>query len=123
MRTISIQIFIPIGMACLMSEIGSTQGFVGKHVTISTRAAGEYTAPGNTQGPAPGDIAMQILLQDNGISARVVPDQLFYDVLGDFGSTPAPARNIRSTWPYSRAAADRAMFPMSHRCSSKESPS
>ncbi len=56
-----------------------------KHVTISTRNVGEYfpNLDNNTQGPAPGDVAMQILLQNNGISARVVPDNLFYDVFGD----------------------------------------
>ena len=56
-----------------------------KHVTISTRYAGEYSLniDSNTQGPAPGDVAMQILLQDNGFSARVVPDTLFYETFGD----------------------------------------
>ncbi|MBI1390208.1 MAG: hypothetical protein GC154_17345 [bacterium] len=60
------------------------QGTTGKHATISTRWVGEYSEEANTQGPAPGDIAMQILLQDNGVSARVVPDKFFYDLLGDF---------------------------------------
>lgn len=56
-----------------------------KHVTISTRSAGEYALniDANTQGAAVGDVAMQILLQDNGFSARMVPDTLFYDVFGD----------------------------------------
>lgn len=56
-----------------------------KHVTITTRAAGEFSANinANTQGPAEGDVAMQILLHNNGISSRIVPDQLFYDVFGD----------------------------------------
>lgn len=71
----------------LVASSGWTQGTTGKHVTITTRAAGEYALDftANTQGAAPGDIAMQILLQDNGISARVVPDKSFYDpaVLGD----------------------------------------
>jgi len=56
-----------------------------KHVSITTRVAGEYSdnIDGNTQGIAPGDVAMQILLQDNGYSARVIPDALFYDAFGN----------------------------------------
>ncbi|HPP00341.1 MAG TPA: hypothetical protein PLX83_07055 [bacterium] len=76
-----------IFVLALMASSGWTQGTTGKHVTITTRAASEFALDfaANTQGAAPGDIAMQILLQDNGISARVVPDKSFYDpaVLGD----------------------------------------
>ena len=67
--------------SCVMT--GWSQGTTKKHVTISTRYAGEYIDANSTQGPAPGDIAMQILLQDNGISARVVTDKNFYDLSGD----------------------------------------
>lgn len=78
---------VVIAMLSLVALPGWTQGTTGKHVTITTRAAGEYALDftANTQGVAPGDIAMQILLQDNGFSARVVPDKSFYDpsVLGD----------------------------------------
>jgi hypothetical protein len=65
-------------------QSGWAQGTVGKQVTITTRTAGEYSVDlnANTQGPAPGDVAMEILLQDNGISTRVVPDKLFYDITG-----------------------------------------
>lgn len=77
---------ILIALVCLiMSGVGTVwgQGTVGKHVTITTRYAGEYLDDSTTQGIAPGDVAMQILLQDNGVSARVVPDKTFYDLFGD----------------------------------------
>lgn len=70
-------------LLCLCITTGWSQGTSGKHVSISTRYAGEYLDDSTTQGPAPGDIAMQILLQDNGISARVVPDKTFYDLAAD----------------------------------------
>lgn len=75
--------FVLMGLMLSGAGLVWGQGTTGKHVSITTRYAGEYTADGNTQGPAPGDIAMQILLQDNGFSARVVPDQSFYDLLSD----------------------------------------
>ncbi len=78
-------VIVVICAAGLCASFGWAQGTTEKHVTISTRSPGEYSLniDSNTQGPAPGDIAMQILLQDNGVSARVVPDVLFYDVFGE----------------------------------------
>ncbi len=80
----SIFVGLVIGILAIQVGMSWAQGTTGKHVSISTRWAGEYSEEANTQGPAPGDIAMQILLQDNGISARVIPDKYFLDLAGDY---------------------------------------
>jgi len=83
MKQKSVILVVLMGLVMSGAGVVWAQGTTGKHVTITTRYASEYLDDNTTQGPAPGDIAMQILLQDNGVSARVVPDKTFYDLFGD----------------------------------------